>query len=121
MQLQEQYSDKIFSHENVLSLILFLVRSVYVLAGLIWMIKIAFLFFGFCRTVSFGEYECYGPGADSTGRVAYGKQLRKSEAAQFLDISFIDGEEWLLSGGSRNSLHLLDIQGDDQTNLVQIY
>ncbi|KAL3646817.1 putative pectinesterase 15 [Castilleja foliolosa] len=48
------------------------------------------------RTVWFGEYECYGPGANSKDRVEYGKQLRQSEAAPYLDISYIDGEEWLV-------------------------
>ncbi|KAL7133505.1 hypothetical protein ABFS83_12G145300 [Erythranthe nasuta] len=62
------------------------------------------------QTVMFGEYECYGPGANSTNRVGYGKQLRESEAAPYLDVSFIDGEEWLLD--NHNSLHFLDIQTD---------
>ncbi|KAK4392136.1 putative pectinesterase 15 [Sesamum angolense] len=61
-------------------------------------------------TVLFGEYECYGPGANSTYRVAYGKQLKQSEAAHYLDASFIDGEEWLVSA-STNSLDFLDSPG----------
>ncbi|KAL6503081.1 putative pectinesterase 15 [Orobanche hederae] len=66
------------------------------------------------QTVSFGEYECYGPGANSTYRVAYGKQLRQSEAAPYLDISFIDGEEWLLVNGStRDSLGFVDISAHE--------
>ncbi|KAI3447532.1 hypothetical protein Pfo_004197 [Paulownia fortunei] len=72
------------------------------------------------QTVSFGEYECYGPGANSTYRVAYGKQLRQSEAAPYLDTSFIDGEEWLVSG-SRNSLPVVDHTAGDQTDFVQVY
>lgn len=48
------------------------------------------------QTVSFGEYECYGPGADTTNRVAYAKQLRQNEAAPYLATSFIDGQDWLL-------------------------
>ncbi|KAL0426458.1 UNVERIFIED_CONTAM: putative pectinesterase 15 [Sesamum latifolium] len=62
------------------------------------------------QTVSFGEYECYGPGANSTYRVAYGKQLKQSEAAHYLDVSFIDGEEWLVSA-YKNSLDFLDTPG----------
>ncbi|KAL0344688.1 UNVERIFIED_CONTAM: putative pectinesterase 15 [Sesamum radiatum] len=62
------------------------------------------------QTVSFGEYECYGPGANSTYRVAYGKQLKQSEAAHYLDASFIDGEEWLVPA-SKNSLDFLDTPG----------
>lgn len=48
------------------------------------------------RTVFFGEYECYGPGADSAHRVTYGRQLKLSEAAPYMDISYIDGQQWLL-------------------------
>ncbi|KAL8509300.1 hypothetical protein ACS0TY_016488 [Phlomoides rotata] len=57
------------------------------------------------QTVSFGEYECYGPGANSANRVTYGKQLSQSEATQYLSTSFIDGEDWLVSA-SKNSLHV---------------
>ncbi|XP_059290499.1 probable pectinesterase 15 isoform X1 [Lycium ferocissimum] len=49
------------------------------------------------QTVFFGEYECYGPGANYTFRVPYGKQLKQNEATPFMDISFIDGQEWLLN------------------------
>ncbi|EOA17899.1 hypothetical protein CARUB_v10006308mg [Capsella rubella] len=47
------------------------------------------------KTVYFGEHRCYGPGANHSGRVPYGKQLTDVEAAPFTNISFIDGEEWL--------------------------
>ncbi|XP_015874742.3 probable pectinesterase 15 [Ziziphus jujuba] len=47
------------------------------------------------QTVFFGEYECSGPGANYTNRVPYAKQLNQSEAAHFMDISYIDGSEWL--------------------------
>ncbi|XP_017246404.1 probable pectinesterase 15 isoform X2 [Daucus carota subsp. sativus] len=49
------------------------------------------------QTVMFGEYECLGPGADSAARVSYGKQMKQSEAANYMDLSYIDGEKWLLS------------------------
>ncbi|MCD7448364.1 putative pectinesterase 15 [Datura stramonium] len=52
------------------------------------------------QTVLFGEYECFGPGANNTDRVPYGKQLKQNEAAQYIDLSFIDGQQWLLNGGS---------------------
>ncbi|KAK6152351.1 hypothetical protein DH2020_014986 [Rehmannia glutinosa] len=71
------------------------------------------------QTVSFGEYECYGPGANSTYRVEYGKQLRKSEAAHYLDTSFIDGEEWLIYGSTNSLDNFVDIPGD-QEDLVQV-
>ncbi|XP_062005310.1 putative pectinesterase 14 [Rosa rugosa] len=48
------------------------------------------------QKVFYGEYECIGPGANNTNRVSYSKQLNESEAAPFLDISYIDGDEWLL-------------------------
>ncbi|KAM1221614.1 hypothetical protein ACFX13_009461 [Malus domestica] len=47
-------------------------------------------------TVLFGEYDCMGSGANYTYRVSYGRQLNESEAAPFLDISYIDGNDWLL-------------------------
>ncbi|KAL6133492.1 hypothetical protein ACLB2K_065727 [Fragaria x ananassa] len=45
--------------------------------------------------VFYGEYECTGPGANNTNRVSYSKQLNESEAAPFLDVSYIDGSKWL--------------------------
>ncbi|XP_051152335.1 probable pectinesterase 15 [Andrographis paniculata] len=48
------------------------------------------------RTVTFGEFENYGPGANYTYRVGYAKQLKESEAEPYMNISYIDGEEWLL-------------------------
>ncbi|KAI3441458.1 Pectinesterase [Psidium guajava] len=47
------------------------------------------------ETVFFGEYDCWGPGANYTMRVEYGKLLKPSEAGPFLDISYIDGQDWL--------------------------
>ncbi|KAK9058814.1 hypothetical protein SSX86_023657 [Deinandra increscens subsp. villosa] len=49
------------------------------------------------QTVFFGEYGCSGVGANTTFRVPYVKTLSKEEANSFMDISFIDGNEWLLS------------------------
>lgn len=47
------------------------------------------------RTVLFGEYDCRGSGADYTNRAPYAKQLTESEAAPYLDASYIDGYSWL--------------------------
>ncbi|KFK36658.1 hypothetical protein AALP_AA4G153100 [Arabis alpina] len=47
------------------------------------------------KTVYFGEHRCYREGANYKKRVSYGKQLTDSEAASFIDISFIDGDKWL--------------------------
>ncbi|CAB4287312.1 unnamed protein product [Prunus armeniaca] len=48
------------------------------------------------QTVLFGEYDCMGSGANYTHRTSYARQLNESEAAPFLDISYVDGNEWLL-------------------------
>ncbi|OVA17929.1 Pectinesterase [Macleaya cordata] len=48
------------------------------------------------QTVFFGEYECVGPGSNYTFRASYSKQLRPSEATQYMDISYIEGNKWLL-------------------------
>lgn len=48
-----------------------------------------------CRTVFFGEYECYGDGANYAYRVSYGKQLTEYEASPYMNISYIDGDQWL--------------------------
>lgn len=49
-----------------------------------------------CRTVFFGEYKCVGAGANYTYRASYAKQLEQSEAAPYMDIGYINGDEWLL-------------------------
>ncbi|KAF9599021.1 hypothetical protein IFM89_033366 [Coptis chinensis] len=48
------------------------------------------------QTVFFGEYECTGPGAKNTSRASYSKQLDHSEATPFIDVSYIDGNQWLI-------------------------
>ncbi|EPS73183.1 pectinesterase, partial [Genlisea aurea] len=48
------------------------------------------------QTVSFGEYMCDGPGSNSSERVPYSKQLTAAEVAPYLDVSFVDGEDWLV-------------------------
>ncbi|XP_076928249.1 putative pectinesterase 14 [Bidens hawaiensis] len=47
------------------------------------------------QTVFFGEYGCSGPGANTTFRVPYVKTLTEEEATPFMDISFIDGNDWI--------------------------
>ncbi|XP_059669782.1 probable pectinesterase 15 [Cornus florida] len=49
------------------------------------------------QTVFFGEYDCVGPGANYAYRVSYGKQLKQSEAAPYMDVGYIDGNDWLPS------------------------
>ena len=49
------------------------------------------------KTAYYAEYNCTGPGATPTGRVKYAKVLKEEEAKPFLSMSYIHGEEWLLS------------------------
>lgn len=49
----------------------------------------------FFRTAVFGEYECKGRGADRRGRVPWSKSFSYGEARPFLDMSFINGDQWL--------------------------
>ncbi|CAL9205905.1 unnamed protein product [Musa hybrid cultivar] len=43
----------------------------------------------------YGEYDCRGPGSNTTLRVPWSKQLNEEEASPFITIDFIDGKEWL--------------------------
>ncbi|XP_004494095.1 putative pectinesterase 14 [Cicer arietinum] len=47
------------------------------------------------QSVFFGEYRCIGPGADYTSRVSYAKQLKDYEAISYMNVSYIDGNDWL--------------------------
>ncbi|KAH7404828.1 hypothetical protein KP509_15G045300, partial [Ceratopteris richardii] len=47
------------------------------------------------QTVFYGEYKCFGPGANTSGRVQWSKQLTPEQAQPFLSIAFIDGNQWL--------------------------
>ncbi|XP_027349166.1 probable pectinesterase 15 [Abrus precatorius] len=49
------------------------------------------------QSVFFGEYHCVGVGANYTSRVSYAKQLRDYEAISYMNISYIDGNDWLLN------------------------
>ncbi|EFJ33967.1 hypothetical protein SELMODRAFT_167160 [Selaginella moellendorffii] len=49
------------------------------------------------RTVSFGQYKCYGPGATSSLRVPWARELSDMEVTPFLSLSFVDGTQWLPS------------------------
>jgi hypothetical protein len=48
------------------------------------------------RTVVFAEYNCSGPGSDTSARVNYTTSLNTSEVAYLLDINYIDGLDWLM-------------------------
>ncbi|XP_074362738.1 putative pectinesterase 11 [Apium graveolens] len=47
------------------------------------------------RTAFYGEYKCYGPGADRSKRVAWSRGLSKEEATPFLSKGMIGGGGWL--------------------------
>ncbi|KAH7434478.1 hypothetical protein KP509_06G019100 [Ceratopteris richardii] len=48
-------------------------------------------------TVFFGQYQCDGPGADESHRVSWSHELSDSEVQPYLDLSFIDGSQWVPS------------------------
>ncbi|KAK6919804.1 Pectinesterase, catalytic [Dillenia turbinata] len=48
------------------------------------------------QTIYYGEYMCTGAGANNTLRVPYALKLNDTEASPFLNVSFIDGDQWLL-------------------------
>ncbi|ONM53688.1 probable pectinesterase 15 [Zea mays] len=50
------------------------------------------------QSVFFGEYDCTGPGASggTAQRVAYARQLDQRQAAPFMDLSYINGNQWAL-------------------------
>jgi len=54
------------------------------------------------RTVYYGQYQCKGPGANTTGRVHWGRTLSDEEAAPFLSTSFISGQKWLMGNPDSN-------------------
>ncbi|GKV40846.1 hypothetical protein SLEP1_g48446 [Rubroshorea leprosula] len=70
------------------------------------------------QTVFFGEYGCLGPGANYTYRASYGKQLMDYEAAPFMNISFIDGDQWLQEEYISTKMSILYNRDDD---FIHIY
>lgn len=55
------------------------------------------------RRVFYGEYKCSGPGANTTGRVAWARMLSDEEAQPFIGTYYIDGDSWLLGRWNQNS------------------
>ncbi|PKA64169.1 putative pectinesterase 68 [Apostasia shenzhenica] len=47
------------------------------------------------KTVFFGVYRCWGPGADSVRRASWARELDDDEARPFLVKSFVNGRHWL--------------------------
>ncbi|MCO5549262.1 hypothetical protein L7F22_002729 [Adiantum nelumboides] len=52
------------------------------------------------QTLFFGEYMCNGPGSNISERVNYTTILNSTQAISLLDISYVDGLEWLLNDTS---------------------
>jgi pectinesterase len=47
--------------------------------------------------VFFGQYKCWGPGANTTQRVPWAYDLTSAQAKPFLSVNFINGKSWLKS------------------------
>ncbi|KAJ3693517.1 hypothetical protein LUZ60_008997 [Juncus effusus] len=47
------------------------------------------------QTILYGEYKCTGTGSNMTMRAPYVQRLNDTQAAPFLNISFINGDQWL--------------------------
>jgi len=46
-------------------------------------------------SVGYGEYQCYGPGANRKDRVKWSRKLTATEVQPFLNLSFINANQWL--------------------------
>eukprot|EP00250_Pteridium_aquilinum_P008796 c18214_g1_i2 orf=306-1379(-) len=46
-------------------------------------------------TAFYGEYKCYGPGADTSGRASWSHKLSDAQAQPFLELNYINGGSWL--------------------------
>ncbi|KAI3455085.1 hypothetical protein Pfo_011748 [Paulownia fortunei] len=49
------------------------------------------------QTIFYGEYNCTGDGANTTLRAPYAQRLNDTQASPFLNVSFIDADQWLQS------------------------
>ncbi|CAN6573994.1 unnamed protein product [Malus baccata var. baccata] len=49
------------------------------------------------QTIFYGEYNCSGTGANMSLRAPYVQKLNDTQASLFLNVSFIDGGDWLQS------------------------
>lgn len=47
------------------------------------------------RTAFYGQYQCYGEGSRTDGRVAWSHDLSQAEAAPFITKVWVGGQEWL--------------------------
>ncbi|KAG8379482.1 hypothetical protein BUALT_Bualt07G0093100 [Buddleja alternifolia] len=49
------------------------------------------------QTIFYGEYNCSGDGANTTLRAPYAQRLNDTQASPFLNVTFIDADQWLQS------------------------
>ncbi|KAJ7547130.1 hypothetical protein O6H91_08G070700 [Diphasiastrum complanatum] len=47
------------------------------------------------KSVFYAQYKCFGPGANTSLRVSWSRELSPEEALPFLTVNFIEGREWL--------------------------
>ncbi|KAL3696579.1 hypothetical protein R1sor_010655 [Riccia sorocarpa] len=50
------------------------------------------------KTVFYGEYKCFGPGANRKGREVWSYELSDKQVKPFLTVDWIDGKDWLPRG-----------------------
>ncbi|BBN00713.1 pectinesterase [Marchantia polymorpha subsp. ruderalis] len=50
------------------------------------------------KTVFYGEYKCFGPGANRQGREQWSYNLTAKQAKPFMTVDWIDGKDWLPKG-----------------------
>jgi pectinesterase len=46
-------------------------------------------------TVFYGQYKCFGPGANQANRAAWSHELTDAQAAPFMSLGYIDGSLWV--------------------------
>ncbi|KAG6385986.1 hypothetical protein SASPL_154870 [Salvia splendens] len=47
------------------------------------------------QSIFYGEYNCTGDGANAAARAIYVQRLNDTQASPFLNVSFIDADQWL--------------------------
>nr|CAB3477715.1 unnamed protein product [Digitaria exilis] len=47
------------------------------------------------RTAFYGQYQCYGEGSKTDGRVAWSHDMSQAQAAPFITKAWVGGQEWL--------------------------
>uniref|UniRef100_A0A803NQR4 Pectinesterase n=2 Tax=Cannabis sativa TaxID=3483 RepID=A0A803NQR4_CANSA len=67
-------------------------------------------------TVYYGEYKCYGPGANRSKRVGWSRSLTSDEAASYLTKDMIGGRDWLRPPPTRFKTPSAIISANDLNN-----